>query len=129
MLKLLAEQQEGRVPSILLPLRYALQTGQTEGGIADGENQRPVVYFLQEGGRTVIVVNSSENRSRIPVDELRDMARSRADKRRKRGDDQERADYDRAMREYYWDRMQWGLDHQNGRQSFGPATFKGNRQR
>lgn len=90
---------------------------------------RPLTYTLDVDGRPITVMNAIEERNRIPVDELHDMAVEGARRRVNRGDAQKTADTNRMMQEWWEDRKNWREDHRNSRQSFGLATWSGDRKR
>lgn len=107
--------------------RYRLP-GVSGVGLLD-RHGRPLLYTLDVGGRPVTVCNAIDERDRIPVDELHDMALDTARKRVSRGDAQKSADAARFYTDWWEDRKGWREDRRNGRVSVGPATFAGDRHR
>lgn len=102
------------------------------GGVAhlppDGEGSRPYLYFIQSGGRTIVVLNAATEQWRMPEEEMHDMALEAGEKVHKK--QQPRTDATNAsLRNYWGDYLQSVWDRRNGRVSFGPATFTNRRWR
>ena len=104
--------------------RYGKQRPAAPAGVPDPANeQRPYQYQEMVGDRLVVVANAAELVKRMPLDEMRAMAREREKKRRARGDHQQRDDWAAVLREYWDDRRNAAWDRRNGRVSFSAATF------
>ena len=118
------------MPELILPAHVGERRyGPRRPPAPDPNEQRPLYYTAEVAGRQVIIANATDIRLRIPVDELRAMALEQEKKRERRGDAQKKADWDRVLLEYGWDRLNAREDRRRGRVNFGPATFRGNRAR